>query len=402
MYFINLFKRNRIKDPVFLIIMTFLISFFLSCSGSDPLTDFETFLSKQNRLYKLNLKYAEKFSADIYEKFTYLSIDSFSGNQKHRYILSEDEEFLKNLGTKYNSDYLSFIKIPVYKTVSLSSQNIAFLNALSLLDRIKGIDLRRNVSNSNIHEMLIRDKIYELGEGREIDIEKMGVISPDIVLASGTGGEYDAGNILKGFNLVLTYEWLEKNPLARAEWIKCISLFFNSLEKAETVFNNVENSYMELKEAAAVSEKSVSVLPNMVYGDIWPVPGGKSFAACFYNDANVIYPWSNTGNEGSLFLDFEAVLSRASDADIWLVNSMNINSIDDIIKTDSRYSLFSAVKTERVYNNNRNTGKYGNPYWEEGNLYPDRILSDLIKIFHPEVENSNPYYYYKKLDLKAE
>ena len=62
-----------------------------------------------------------------------------------------------------------------------------------------------------------------------------------------------------------------------------------------------------------------------------------------------------------------------------------------------RYKLFNALKTGRVYNNNVNTGRYGNPYWEEGILYPDRVLSDLIKIFHPEAENTNPFYFYKKL-----
>lgn len=192
---------------------------------------------------------------------------------------------------------------------------------------------------------------------------------------------------------------LKKTPLARAEWIKCIALFFGVYSQASEVFNSIVENYNNLKNAAAESKSSFSVLPNMVYGDSWAVPGSRSFAAELFKDANIIYPWSSSNSEGSLFLDFEAVLAKASDADIWLVNSMNISSVSDIIKADSRYKYFTAVKNGRVYNNTGNKGKYGNPYWEEGILYPDRILSDLIKIFHPETENSNPFYFYKRLSL---
>ena len=167
--------------------------------------------------------------------------------------------------------------------------------------------------------------------------------------------------------------------------------FCDSYSKADKIFNNIEDNYIRLKNRALQSESSFTVLPNMVYGDSWAVPGGRSFAANFFKDANINYPWSYDDSEGSLFLDFEAVLSEASDADIWLINSMNINSTEEVLKSDSRYRLFSAIQSGNVYNNNRDTGKYGNPYWEEGILYPDRILSDLIKIFHPEVENSSQF-----------
>ena len=268
---------------------------------------------------------------------------------------------------------------------------------MNLLDAVKGVDLRRNISNIYIQKKIEDNQIFETGEGREIDLEKVGMINPDLILASGTGGEYDAGNILKDKNIVLTYEWLEKTPLARAEWIKCIALFFETYDQASSVFKTIEENYNNLKKTAADSKCSFSVLPNMVYGDSWAVPGGRSFAAELFKDANIKYPWSANNSEGSLFLDFEAVLAKASDADIWLINSMNISTINDVLQADSRYKYFSAVKNGRIYNNTACKVKYGNPYWEEGLLYPDRILSDLIKIFHPETENSNQFYFYKKL-----
>ena len=136
----------------------------------------------------------------------------------------EMKNILLSLENIYKAEEISFIKTPVKKIISLSSHNIAFLDALNLLDTVKGIDLRRNISNRYIQKKIEEGQIIETGEGREIDLEKAGMINPDLILSSGTGGEYDAGNIIKD-NIALTYEWLEKSPLARAEWIKCIALF---------------------------------------------------------------------------------------------------------------------------------------------------------------------------------
>ena len=373
------------------------ILLLISCNSSknDKIDDY---LSSQIPVNKRELKYAEKFSVTEYDKFILLHIDSFSGKENsNKYILSEDAEYIESLEKKYSNGNVSLIKIPVEKAVSLSSHNIAFLDALSLLERVKGIDSVTNIANTEIHNKVSEGCILEVGEGRNIDLETLKSINPGIVLTSGTGGEYDAGLMLEDYKAVFTYEWLEKTPLARSEWIKCTALFFGCREEGVKVFDSIEESYNTLKKKAAGSECGISVLPNMVYGDSWAVPGGRSFAANLFKDANIDYPWSDNDSEGSLFLDFESVLAEAKDADIWLVNSMNINSIDDIIKTDTRYRFFSAVKRGEVYNNNRYTGSHGNPYWEEGLLYPDRILSDLIKIFHPETENTNPFYFYKKL-----
>ena len=38
-----------------------------------------------------------------------------------------------------------------------------------------------------------------------------------------------------------------------------------------------------------------------------------------------------------------------------------------------------------------------NDYWESGMTRPDRILKDVIKIFHPDLLPDHQLYYYKKL-----
>jgi iron complex transport system substrate-binding protein len=52
-----------------------------------------------------------------------------------------------------------------------------------------------------------------------------------------------------------------------------------------------------------------------------------------------------------------------------------------------------------VYNNDRRTVENGgNDYFESGYLYADRVLADLIAIFHPELMPDHELYYYRRLE----
>ena len=52
-----------------------------------------------------------------------------------------------------------------------------------------------------------------------------------------------------------------------------------------------------------------------------------------------------------------------------------------------------------IYNNNeRISSGGGNDYYESGPINPQKVLADLIKIFHPELLPDHELYYYKKLN----
>ncbi|KAA6313828.1 iron complex transport system substrate-binding protein, partial [termite gut metagenome] len=53
---------------------------------------------------------------------------------------------------------------------------------------------------------------------------------------------------------------------------------------------------------------------------------------------------------------------------------------------DKRYILFKAYQRRNVYNTfRRTTPAGGNDYWENGVARPDLLLSDMIKICHPDL-----------------
>jgi iron complex transport system substrate-binding protein len=80
---------------------------------------------------------------------------------------------------------------------------------------------------------------------------------------------------------------------------------------------------------------------------------------------------------------FESVLDRAYDADIWLFKYDTKHEYTyDILKDEYQpYSNFRPFKERNIYicHTIRTT------YYDDITLHPDRLLEDLIFIYHPEL-----------------
>lgn len=388
--------------PVFRCLAVFVITNLLfSCRGGSASTAVKQQYPEGRIIENL---YAGNFTITDYSNYRNVVVRN-GGSEEYSYYLYrgvKPDIIFKDKKPPKRQHHI-FIKIPVERVVSLSSENIVFLDALGGLDKLKGIDLQKNTSVREVKELVRAGKIIQTGEGRDIDTEILYAVAPDAVFSPWTGGDYDGAALLgeQGFPVIVTAGWLESHPLGRAEWMVFVSLFLDREEKGRELFRITSDRYKALKEAAEEiskePEKKPVVLSNMIYGDSWGLPGGKSYAGILFSDAGAIYPWSDNDNTGSIFLDFETVFSLAGDARIWLVNSSGITTKEDILKKDSRYALFSAFKDGRIYNNNLMETEGGNPYWDEGTAFPDRILSDLIKIFHPQVSGTEDLNYFKEV-----
>jgi iron complex transport system substrate-binding protein len=155
-----------------------------------------------------------------------------------------------------------------------------------------------------------------------------------------------------------------------------------------------------LKELARNYKDRPGVLTELKFGDTWYVPGGRSYMAQLINDANGNYFWNNDTTTGSLQLSFEAVYKKARKADYWL-NVFLCTTREQVLAQDKRYADFDAYKKDGIYNNNLNCNKLNySTYWETGMIYPNRILSDMIQIFHSQAKSDlkRPFYYYRKLN----
>jgi iron complex transport system substrate-binding protein len=190
---------------------------------------------------------------------------------------------------------------------------------------------------------------------------------------------------------------LEHTPLGRMEWIKFFAAFFSKSEEADSIFTEAKNEYHRLKALVKTTQNRPEVFVNIRYGDVWFMPGGRSYMSSLLQDAGGKYMWAGDNSTGSMQIDFETVYQKAGAAEYWL-NTGSWSSIAEVLRNDQRYGAFKAVKTGNVFNNNKRVNKYGgNDYWESGFLKPQVVLADLISIFHPGLLPDHELFYYQKL-----
>jgi iron complex transport system substrate-binding protein len=206
----------------------------------------------------------------------------------------------------------------------------------------------------------------------------------------------DEALVNAGVPLVYNIDWMEKTPLARAEWIKFVGVLLNENERADSIFKVIERNYINLKKIADSIDYKPDVLVGGLYKDVWYMPGGQSFKARLLADAGTDYLWKNDSTEGSLALSFETVLEKQMNAPIWI--EVQFKSKKELLSSDERYAYLDAFKIGAMYHNRKRTTETGgNDYWEMGLCRPDEILSDLIRIIHREYMPDGELKYYERV-----
>ena len=369
--------------------------FFFSCKNSEPKT--ESPISERSE--SSNIKYAKRFAVSNRDGYSVLYL--FGNKNNHdttaTFILFKDSIQVPIISKKQIR-----IKIPCKNVAALSSIYATMLCELGAIKSISGIDNIDYVNNSQIIDKFASGGIKQLAKMPQIDLEGTLVLNPDIIFTFGMGqGEKDIDKKLEqtGIPVAISVDHLEESPLARAEWIKFFAAFVNKCDKADSIFKEVEKNYLYLTGIAQKTALRPTVFNEIKYSDSWYTPGGKSYVAQLLNDAGANYLWKEDTQSGSLPLSFEQVYAKAKDADFW-INLSTLKRKKDLLSYEPRYEEFKAYKTGNLYNNTKVTNSKGySSYWETGMIYPNRILSDLIQIFHPEVktEIKNQMYYYEQI-----
>ena len=347
------------------------------------------------------LKYARRFSLE--PKGTCTLVHVFgnrlkAGDTTATYAVGADSSGLSGLPAR-----AVFIKKPCRKIAALSSIYANIICDLGSLDQLVAIDNLDYVVNPQIIDKYKNGGLKELAKGPVPDLEQTVALRPDIVFTFGMGDpgrDVNPKLLQSGIPIAVSIDHLEQSPLARAEWIKFYAVFTGKEKLADSLFAATEKNYLELSALAKQATSQPLVFTEMKYGDTWYVPGGKSYVAQLLKDASAHYVWEDDANAGSLPLSFEQVYAKARLADFWLNPSM-VKTKAELLSYEPRYAEFKAFKTNGVYNNNKVANEKGySTYWETGMTYPDRILGDLIRIFHPELEHrtGNDLHYYRQIN----
>jgi iron complex transport system substrate-binding protein len=243
-------------------------------------------------------------------------------------------------------------------------------------------------------------RCFDIGFAPNIDFERILAIHPDVVFLYGL--DPSVSGLIKrldeaGIKSVLVSEFLEEHPLGKAEWIKFFSAFFDCKNTGDSIYSLIEHNYLALKDSVVNISEKPKVLVGLPWKDTWYMAGGQSFTARLIEDAGGEYLWKVNLSNDYIPLDLESAFQKAINADFW-INTGSAESKNAILSADPRFQYIRAFQKGEIYNNNLKINTFGgNDFWESGAVRPDKILSDLITIFHADKFKKYEFYYYRKL-----
>ena len=283
----------------------------------------------------------------------------------------------------------------------MSTTHVAMVSALGEENTISGVSGTGFIFSGSLIKNVEKGLVWDVGYEANLNKELILKIAPDLVMMYGIGSE-SAGYVGKikelGIKVVFNADYLETDPLSKAEWIKLFGALYCKESLADSIFNSEVETYNKIK--SYISQK-ISGRPKVMLGlpfkDTWYVSPGNSFISKLIGDAGGYYLWQNTNSSVSMPFGIENVYLKAITADYWL-NIGSVNTKDEISVVDQRLTDLPCFKIGNLYNNNKRiTVNGGNDYWESGTIYPHLILKDIASILHPDLFSDTELFFYRKI-----
>lgn len=300
------------------------------------------------------------------------------------------------------TDESEVIRVPVRNIICMSTTHLAMISALGEAGTVTGFSGTGFIYGDDLRELVEDGAIREIGYDDNLNKELIIKLHPDLIMVYGVGGE-SAGYVGKlkelGIKVVFNADYLEEDPLGKAEWIRLLGALYCKEHLADSIFRETEKKYIDLRNL--MSEKAgerPDVLLGLPFKDTWYISPGNSYISRLINDAGGNYLWQTTESSVSLPTALENVYMKALNADFWL-NIGTADSKTQIISIDPRLADLQSFKKGNLYNNTkRRKPDGGNDYWEGGCINPDIVLKDIATILHPELFPGDELIFYKKLN----
>ena len=313
--------------------------------------------------------------------------DPWKGGVLHRYVLvPRDADLPADLpeGT--------VVRTPLECALVYSSVHTSLMRELGALDAVKGVVDSQYFIDKDITDGVAAGTIADCGNSMNPTVEKVIDMQPDAILLSPYQ-DASYGQIAKlDIPIIECADYLEYDPLGRAEWMKFYGELVGKRHEADSLYNAVVESYNSMKVKAAGAKTYPTVVTEMVINGIWNVPGGQSYMARIILDAGGNYLWADDKNTGSLALDFNQVLAVAQDADYWFIKWTNINSLKDLQGNYDLNKEMAAFQNGRVYVCDTDKTRF----FDRIPFHPEVLLREFAAILHPELfpEFKNQMYHH--------
>lgn len=269
---------------------------------------------------------------------------------------------------------------PYRRLATMSTVQVGFLYAIDATDAVVA------VCNPELIFTPLKGDEIDLGDSMKPSAERALQAGLDLLLAVNYG-QYDNMEVTRleklGIPTIYINEWQESSPLARAEWVRLLGALTGKLHEADSVFNEVEMKYKELKnhQSTIINHQSSKIVSGNNFRGTWYVPSGKNYLAYLFKDAGAEYPFYDDMRETSIPLTIEETLRYFHDADVWV--GAGGNSLAELAQLDEKHTWFKAYQNGRVYNWRKQRLPSGaNNFWERGVVHPEEMLEDVIHILN--------------------
>lgn len=287
---------------------------------------------------------------------------------------------------------------PLKRVVVFTTVHCQLLEYLGVADRIVGVCDAKYILIKDIQRRLAlakgaKGKIEDCGNSMSPDMERIIALKPDAIVLSPYEGQSMQKIERLGIPIIYAADYMETSSLGRAEWMRYYGRLFGCERKADSLFHVVDSTYQSLKAYAAKLPKGRSILTELKTGAIWYTPGGKSTIGVTIRDANGGYAFANDNHSGSLALNFETILAKAGESDIWAFkfNGTRPMAKADLLREFDGYKALKAFRDGQIYECNCSV----KPYFEETSWRPDYLLREMIILLHPDAKLGKLRYYQK-------
>lgn len=276
------------------------------------------------------------------------------------------------------------VRVPIERSVVYSGVYGGAIVELGAIDAISGVADGQYFKQASIAERIRSGRITDVGNSQSPSVEGVVDLDPEAIIMSPYQN-MEMGAVEKlGIPIIQFVDYMESDPLGRAEWIKLIGVLYGQMGKSDSIYNAVTEEYNERKALAGTDGLHPVVLVEQpMSGGTWDVPAGESYMAQLIKDAGGLYPWAGTSGAGSLKLDAAAVLDRASDADVWIIRSYGPLTLESLGANNPLSSHIRAFRKGNVWICDTSVS----PLFDEFPFHPERLLNDYMQMIVPDADS---------------
>ena len=349
-----------------------LLLLFLSCNS--------TFVPAFDGLQPVSYRYASLLRVQQSDSLYVCDVMNpwQEGRLLHRYILIPREAPLPA-----NLPEGTIVRTPLQRVVAGSSVHGSLVCELGALAQLVGLCDVAYTKHPELLKAVSAGHLRDMGAAHCPDKEQLVASNPDALLVSPFENAGYGELERLGVPLIEGADYMECSPLARAEWIRFYGMLFGCEASADSLFREVEKTYLQLCERVASMQRQPRVLVDHMQGGVWYVPGGNSTIGKLLQDAGTSYCFSYLPERGSVTLSFETIFAKARDADVWIIR---YGAPDDLTYAQLAvdyppYTSIRAWQERHIWVCNVSH----TPFFEETPFHPERLLADIIRIVHPGV-----------------